>query len=155
VVLNLDKDKLLYTLLWRMPVMDKLQVFRLIRRTVVVLTFLIFSGCATSGGGGVGGVVIDAPTKDFAATINGTVLSDGKGIENAKVELINYEGEDLTDLHGRFSIPFTATTRLGVNRIRVLVRASKDGFRTRTKGLYVVIQQEASVIVELLPKADQ
>lgn len=119
-----------------------------------LLTFLFLGGaCATSGGGGnVGGVVIDAPQKEFSATINGTVLSDGEGIEGAHIELINYDSEGITDKNGRFEVPFDTTTRLGVNRLRVLVRASKEGYRSRTRGVYVVINQQASVIIELLPK---
>lgn len=123
---------------------------------VLATIALALTGCATStGGGGVGGVVIDAPQKEFKATITGTVLSDGKAIPNAQIEFINYDVTGITDSNGRFEIEFSAMTRLGVNRLRVLVRASKEGYRSRTRGVYVVIQQRASMIIELLPKADR
>lgn len=118
----------------------------------MLIAALAIAGCATSGGGGVGGVVIDAPQKDFTASVNGTVLYDGRGIEGALIELINHEASTSTDKNGRFYLDFDTRTRLGVNRIRVLVRASKEGYRTRTRGVYVVIDQTASVIIELLPK---
>ena len=121
---------------------------------VFTIAGIFFSVSCLEGakGGGVGGVVIDAPRKNFKAEIFGKILSPEGFIANAQVEVPKYNLKCVTDEKGNYSFKITTLTKLGVNRVRVLVQAKKPGFQQRTKGVYVVIREKAQLNITLIPK---
>lgn len=121
--------------------------------SVLLLAILFMASCAQGpGGGSVGGVVIDSPTKMLEAFIVGKVSHNGVGIPGAKLEVKGFGVFGETDENGEFKLHFKGMTKLGVTRKRVQVQASAQGYRTRTRGVYVEQNRESSLTIELLPR---
>lgn len=98
-----------------------------------------------------GGTVIEAPEKLLEGDIVGHVLHDGMPIAGAKVVVKGHDYSAVTDKNGRFRIEFKTMAKMGVVKKRVQLEVSAEGFRTRTKGVYVEQRRITTVTVELLP----
>jgi hypothetical protein len=121
--------------------------------SIVILSLLLTTSCLESTrGAGVGGVIIDAPRKNFKAEIYGKILSPDGVIANARVEVPKYDLKGVSDSEGNYSFKIATLTKLGVNRVRVLVKAKKEGYQQRTKGVYVKIRERAQLNITLIPK---
>lgn len=123
--------------------------------TLIVFCLILASltlSCATiNSEGGVGGIVIDSPPKFLEATIAGKVVYGEKGLSGVALEVKGYNIYGKTDEDGSFRLAFKGTVRIGVNRIRVQVKATKDGFRGRTVGVYVSTNETSNMVISLLP----
>lgn len=119
---------------------------------VLIISVIAVACLEGAKGGGVGGVVIDAPRKTFKAEIYGKVLSPDGPIAGADVEIAKYNLKGKTDSQGNYSFEISTLTKLGVNRIRILVRATMAGFQQRTQGVYVTIREKAMLDINLIPQ---
>lgn len=121
--------------------------------SLVAVTASVFMSCAGgAGGGSVGGVVIDTPQKLLEAEIVGHVYHQDEPIAGATVTVKGYEFSAVTDKNGRFRIEFKAMAKLGVSKKRVQLEASAEGYRTRSKGVYVEQRRITTVTIDLLPR---
>lgn len=122
-----------------------------LRLLVVSLLVAISAACATTSGSGGGSMIVDAPRKYLEAVITGKVTHNGVGISGVALEVKNHNTFGVTDAKGNFTLNVKTMTRLGINRMRVQVEARIQGYRTRTRGVYIEQGGTALLDIELLP----
>lgn len=114
----------------------KRELFKAYVLFLALLIPVLLSACV-SGGGSVGGIVIDRPAYTFDSDVSGEVIYDGKGIPGVAIRVMDHDIETTTDDKGSFSFHIQTVRVVGIRKVRLQIELTKEGYRRRTLGIYI------------------